>query len=343
MINVLACTSGKNVPSSRFRVRQHILPLKKEGINVTEDFTRNEKLDNPPQLLWKFLPRLGLNTIESWNKIRIPLRSPVRLLSNFFDIVWLERFLINGTLSYELKIKKPVVFDMDDAIWLNGGNDTYKIAGHSAMIFAGNNFLAEWCRQYNKNVHVIPTAVNIDPSSKVYMPGTRKEKVIGWIGTSSNFPNFAAILKPLATVLKNKNISLLICADKDPEFKEFDYNFMLWSPAREKIFFEGIDLGIMPLLDTEWNRGKCSYKMLQYLGNGIPALVSPVGMNKEISDQLGIDITAADADEWLYKATTTLSDLDIANNISIRGKHLIQEKYSTDVISQKIANLFKTI
>ncbi len=345
-MRVAALTSGHVVPSTRFRVRQHILPLEEKKIFVKEFAPLEDKYSPPPQDFFTKMREKGKDPYLKWKQIKKRKRLPSVILSYFFDITWLERILIPEMLSYELKTKKPLVFDLDDAIWLGEGKGfTAEIVKKATMVFAGNQYLADYCSQYSNNVHIIPTAVNVLPQKNTYQRNNEKEKIIiGWIGTSSNLQFLKMIFPELKIILeKNKHVSILICSDKSPESTELPFEFLKWSIDAEKIFFDKTDIGIMPLEDSEWIKGKCSYKMLQYLGNGIPAVVSGVGMNVQVANELDINVCANSKDEWIAKIELSIADKNYYNMVSKRGMELIEEKYSVKVVSTKIAELFLSL
>src|SRR6185436_17408477 len=324
-MRVAALTSGHNVPSARFRVRQHILPLREKKIFVKEFAPLDDKYSPPPQDFFTQMREKEKDPYLEWKKIKKRRRLPSVIFSYFFDVAWLERILIPEMLSYELKIKKPFVFDLDDAIWLGEGKGfTSEIVKKSSMVFAGNQYLADWCSQYSNNIHIIPTAVNVPQGQYSTGRSNEKEKlIIGWIGTSSNLQYLKLISAELKIIMnRNKNVSVLICSDKSPDFSDLDFQYLQWSVENEILFLDSIDIGLMPLEDSEWIKGKCSYKMLQYLGNGIPAVVSGAGMNVQVSKELGIDVCAGSGDEWIEKIEQYLYDSSHYNNVSRRGIEL---------------------
>lgn len=344
-MRVAALTSGNVVPSARFRVRQHILPLKEKKIFVKEFAPLEDKYSPPPQDFFSKMREKEKDPYHEWRKIKKKRRLPSVIFSYFFDITWLERILIPEILSYELKTKKPLVFDLDDAIWLGEGKGfTSKIMEKASLVFAGNEYLADWCSQYSRNVHVIPTAVDVPGTFKKPKSDNKEKIIIGWIGTSSNLKYLELISSELKVISeKHKNVSILICSDKSPDMNGLTFEFLQWSIDSEKLFLDSIDIGLMPLENSEWIKGKCSYKMLQYLGRGIPAIVSGVGMNVQVSEELGIDVCANSAGEWIEKIERCITDETYYQNISRKGKELVQQKYSVEVVSSKIAELFQTL
>ena len=256
MINVAALISGVNVPSARFRMRQHFASLHANGINANELLSGIEKYTPVPRYLKNFF--FGNNEL-SFNAFHIIRKLQKRKLvdeANKSDIVWLERCLIEGKITHELKIKKPMVLDLDDAIWLGEAKGFADVLVRQAqVVVAGNTYVADWCRQYNNCVNIIPTAVNTSvfkPISKI-----KQHKIfnIGWIGTSSNFKFLKTIVPAISILLKEySNVHFSICSNRDPKFFDLNYAFVQWNQDNEVDFINSIDIGLMPLWDDEWSR-----------------------------------------------------------------------------------------
>lgn len=347
MIKVAAFTSGQNVPSARFRVRQLIEPLNDNGVAVKEYSSRIEKYSvSPSRWVYTYSHYTKSDAQKNWAKLKLLSRWSQTLSPNFADIIWLERVLIPGKLTYELKFKKPVVFDLDDAIWLEnteGYGFLDKIITKANMIFCGNSYLADYCSSYNKHIEIIPTSVDIERFCSIEKL-ENKEIKIGWIGTPSNFTFLESIEEVLFDLKKtNKNLQIHICSSHKPIFKKLDFIFTPWSSATEVEFIQLLDIGLMPLPDNLWTQGKCSFKMLQYLSCGVPAVASPVGMNKEVLNDWGYNFSATTSKEWQEIIQQLISDTTLRKLSGNKGREMIELKYSSKVISKKVSTLFKTL
>lgn len=347
MIKVSAFTSGFEIPSSRFRVRQLIKPLLLDGVKVNELTSTIGKYNiEPKPWVYRISDYTGTNVQENWRKLKILKRLPQFISSKFSDIIWLERVLVPNKITYELKLKKPLVFDIDDAIWLKG-TEGYgiidKILMRSDFVFCGNQYLADYCSNYNKNIKVIPTSVDTSRFSPA--PLNDNELInIGWIGTPSNFQFLKEIVPALRVVSKEiKNVRFLICSSEVPDL-DLDFKFVKWSEETEVEFIRSLNIGLMPLPENEWTMGKCSFKMLQYLSCGIPAVASPVGMNKVVYKDWGFETFApTNHSEWIDIIKKLCLDQSLRISCGEKGRNIIVSHYSSKVISRKIAETFKSL
>lgn len=306
MVRVAALTSGHGMPSARYRVRQYISPLKALGVNVREFCPSIDKWKSVPGKPESVTNRQILPLYAAWQAIKLTTRLPGLLGSYGYDITWLNKELLPGYLTFELLLHRPLVFDIDDAIWLTtpwGARATEAIAKRSELVIAGNAYLANRLERIAKRVVVIPTAVD----SNLYRPRTRRDDdakrfTLGWIGSSSNFCYLARIEEALSTFCKqHSDCRFLVVADRAPPLSQFPPGqlvFETWNEATAHTLMQEMDVGLMPLDDSEWTRGKCSMKMLQYMSCGIPVVVSPVGMNQEVLQMGDVGIGANSNDAW---------------------------------------------
>jgi glycosyltransferase involved in cell wall biosynthesis len=356
MIQVCALTSGLSIPSSRFRIRQNIQPLlDAHHINVQEIIPSFDKYSNIPGILgtidWRYyLPPL----YAAWFFIRLGSRIPglIKSYNKFYDLIWLEREFQPGLPSFEPLLRKPLVWDIDDAIWLKkpfGKKIANILAKQSAIIIAGNSFLANYLSDLGGNPTIIPTAIDI----KKYTPKSYQIKpndlfTIGWTGTSGNFNYLYNIEKPLASFLReHKDSYIHIVSDCKPQFDIIPPDkliFTKWDPAIEAKILQEFNLGIMPLEDNDWCRGKCSYKILQYMASGLPVIASPVGMNIDVMQQLQEQgILAKTDNEWYAALKYLYNNPTIGEKWGSTGRIIIEKIYSTEAIAGLLAVAFKKV
>ncbi len=333
MIKVAAITSGRNVPSSRFRVRQFITPLAELGIEVTEHYAR------PNKYLTRRVWPLGLLT-----------RLPGLLASRSADITWLEREMVPGRLTAERFAGGVRILDIDDAIWItNQPGASEQLAAQCQGIIAGNEYIAEHYRQHARQVWVIPTSVDAnrwrprDGGSRLSADTWN----IGWIGTSSNLPFLQICEEPLADFLSEHSAArLTVVCDQPPSLKKSppdSLRFKRWSEQDEVRLVQDFDAGIMPLSDTDWARGKCALKMLQYMSVGIPVIASPVGRARDILEQSEVGVAAATMQGWYDGLTTLYRDRKLSERMGEAGRAVILESYSVEKNVIKLAEVFREV
>lgn len=339
-MRIAAFTPGNNIPSARFRVRQFIEPLAAEGIDLCE-FTSATTAYPPPGKLARL----------AWAAKRVPMLAATALRSRSFDGVLLQREMISGFATLESWTGMPRIFDVDDSIHLlRGGRAARKLAQMCDRVIAGNSWLAEWYGQWNRDVVVLPTAVD----TKVYRPAEPREQraeiVVGWIGTSSNFVHLAEIEEALGQALEHiPQLSLKIVSDRPPPLPLLDptrWRFERWSEAREVADIQSMDIGIMPLSADRWGdwaRGKCSFKMLQYMSCGLPVVVSPIGMNADVLDEAEVGIGAAGTRAWRNALCDLGRSRDQRASMGLAGRQVVERRYSTGVISGGLAKALRSV
>ena len=271
-------------------------------------------------------------------------RIPNILASWRHDITWLERGLLPRIYSLERCLKHPIVLDVDDAIFaISIRNAAAKIAKVSDKIIVGNNFLANWYEKFNKDIYIVPTAINTDlykPNSKIE---PNEDFIIGWIGTSGNYVYLSELFYVIKKFLDTYKAKFYIMSDKPPGFFHEKIKYFKWSAQEECNFINKIDVGIMPLKDDIWCRGKCAFKMLQYMACGKPVIVSPVGMNKEILDKAKVGFGPINHNDWFYALEFLYKNRDKGIILGHRGRKLVEEYYSVKVVTFKIAQVFNSL
>jgi len=348
MISVAAITSGKNLPSTRFRIRQHIDPLQRYGVGVMEYCPRIDKYAPIPFLDGRVNHRYILPVHAAWMGVKLMTRIPGILASRSHQVTWLSRELLPGYPSLEKLLKKPLAFDVDDAIWLTtpfGKSAIQRIARFSDLILAGNDHIANWFAPISNRVHVIPTAVDthrFKPHREMDMDN--EVFTIGWTGSSATLPFLEAIESPLARFLREfKHTRITIMADRKVCFKNIPpekINCRRWSPHAESNFLNTMDVGLMPMPDTAWTRGKCAYKMLLYMATGVPVIVSPVGMNRDVLAMGDVGLSARTDDEWYEALVYIYRHRTSAATMGKTGRGVILNHFDRYLVTQRIADLF---
>lgn len=328
MINVTALTSGRHEPASRFRVRQFVEPLARLGVEVSER--------RPLVNKYAFRRAGPLGALARLRGVASARRS---------DVTWLERELVAGRRTLERFAGERRLFDVDDALWLLGRQGfSERIASESFGVIAGNEFIAEHYRRHCGRVWVVPTSVE----TRVWKPPVERRSglwTVGWIGTSSNLPYLRAIEEPLARFLaRHGDAQLLIVCDKEPRLNSIpprSRRFVRWSAENEIELVQSMDVGLMPLPDTEWARAKCALKMLLYMAVGLPVVTSPVGVGASLIKSARIGIAAGTPDEWYEALRLLFEDCETARAMGAAGRRLAEEKYSVVRNSHRLAEIFR--
>ncbi len=331
-LRVVAYTGGVSVPSARYRVRQYIPSLHTEGINVKEHY-----------LPWGKTRPSSLSLQPFWLIGTCAARAISLPASYSCDVTLLQRHMLPAFIPMEVLTACPRVLDVDDAIWLNrGGHRMKSIARQCRAIICGNKFLAEHFQQWNDRVYIIPTAVNTNLIKPIPHEDTHN-CVVGWIGSGENLEYVYQIESALQSVMQSRLQSrLLIVSDRKPEFKSLPVDrvqFMPWSPEAELKAFTEMTIGIMPLPDSEWARGKCSFKMLCYMAAGLPVVVSPVGMNNEVLALGPLGFGARGIDEWIYSLEALVDNPNLVQSMGDCGRIAVTRHYSIEQIAPRIAHV----
>jgi len=344
-VKVAALTAGRFDPSSRFRVRQHIINLESLGVQVHEFI--------PLIDIYTDLP-LGINTwhrlltypfLLPWKAVKLACRIPGVLCSWRNQVTWLGRYLLSGFPSLEYFLKRPLVLDVDDAAWLDCRFYS-AVARNSDAVIAGNAYVANWFESYSQNIFIIPTAID----TQVYRPANDSQVdqndrfVIGYSGSHSNLKYLRIVEAPLRKfLLAHPDVRFLVMSDKSPDLKEFPPNqfyYVPWTVADEVPTFNQMDVGIMPLTDDIWTRGKCSFKMLQYMSCGIPVIVSPVGMNVEVLAKGQSGFAARSEAEWYDAFLYLYENRSNADIFGQTGRRVVEQFYDVKMISKQLAEIF---
>lgn len=350
MIRVVALTSGKFVPSARFRVRQNIASLAQLGVEVREYAPFVSKYGMFPGWPKNWNPLYAFPLYVAWQGVKLATRAPGILASWDSQVVWLERQLLPGSFTLEGFLKKPIAFDVDDAIWLNPPfkeGAARAIARQAEVVIAGNAYLANWFSTYNRQVYIVPTAIDTERFRPDTHMRSKDRFILGWTGLAPNLPYLYLIEKPLTSLMKEfPEIELWVIADQAPDFKHIPSDrvrYIPWSLEIEVKVLQQIDVGLMPLADTPWARGKCSFKMLQYMACELPVVVSPVGMNAEILNMEQVGLGASKDTEWYDAIRHFYFNREQGQSFGNKGRLIVEQKFNCKVIACQLAEVFKKI
>lgn len=254
-------------------------------------------------------------------------------------------------------LRKRIIYDFDDAIWLTDKADESRfekiirwrskvglICRWSYKISCGNEYLADFARKFNSNVVTNPTTIETEKLHNPNLYQTEKSTnriTIGWTGSHSTLKYLNSII-PIIQLLqeKNKNINFMVIADQKPELQLERFEFVPWKKETEAQDLLKLDIGIMPLPDDEWTRGKCGFKALQYMAMRIPCVVSPVGVNSIIVDQGQTGFVAATGEEWMTYLEKLIRDGALRITMGEVGRKKVIEHYSVASNTANFLSLF---
>lgn len=345
MIRISALTPGLNVPSSRYRVRQYLPALKDAGISVNEFPAKIDYSKQLPGILGKVKQKYIFPLSAAWIGIKTISRINDITKSNRYDAVWLNRIIV-GSVYLERFIRQPLIYDVDDAIWINNEKNIRKIAEKADVVLAGNRFIADWFSQISSQVHIIPTAIDI----RWFFPKDSEPdnlfKIV-WTGSRQTIHYLLFIEGALAKFLNTrKDAFLIVISDEYPQFTIINkekIRFIKWSPDVEVRAIQNANVGIMPLLNSSWELGKCSFKMLQYMACGLPVVVSPVGMNNEVLSKGNIGLYALNFNDWVEGLEYLYKNPGESKQMGLNGRQVITKYYSIDLVVKPMVRIFQNI
>ncbi len=297
-----------------------------------------------------------------------------------FDIVFIQReALLLGSPYFEKQFFKrsKVVFDFDDSIWLLDtspenkkfeflkNSDKTKInIQHAHVVIAGNSFLANYAKQFNSNVVIIPTTIDTlfhkvlgDTSTSFNKPTNNQQSVtlsgvegqspivIGWSGSISTIKHFEIAISVLKEIIKKypNQIEIHVIGQgnySNPDIPVISKN---WSAETEVQNINAFDIGIMPLPDDEWVKGKCGLKGLSYMACGVATVMSKVGVNSEIIENGKNGFLATTKQEWVDALSQLIENAELRTRLGAVGKTTVVEKYSVEANKQKYLHLLKSL
>jgi glycosyltransferase involved in cell wall biosynthesis len=334
----------------RFRVAQYVPYLREAGFDVTiSSFYTPE--------FFKLVYQRGHHVRKAASFVRLAARRAAELFDlGRYDLVLLYREAIPlGPPIIESLVARrgiPVVYDFDDAIFLPNVSDANKafaflkapgrVAGivrRSTHVIVGNDFLADFARRYNAAVTVIPTAVDTARFvPRAASEDSRRPLVVGWIGSPTTFSYLEGIADVLRRVASEHSFVLKVSgAGRAGNFPGVHVENVPWSLADEVRLFNTCDIGVYPLTDDDWARGKCGFKAIQCMACGVPVVASAVGVNREIIDDGVNSFLAAISAEWVEKLGRLLSDAPLRARMAAAGRRTIEERYSLQVTAPRLA------
>jgi glycosyltransferase involved in cell wall biosynthesis len=275
-----------------------------------------------------------------------------------FDLIWIEKELFPNLPSWFERLlagtRTPYVVDYDDAIFHNYDqtsnplkrllkNKIAKVMRHSAMVIAGNSYLGDYAIRAGATVTIIPTVIDIRRYPEPVTQAPEAVLSVGWIGSPATIKFLITLLPVMERLAAKLPLQLVIIgASIDTQRYPFARN-VAWSEQTEVEEISRFDVGVMPLPDAPWERGKCAYKLIQYMACGKAVVASPVGMNVDVV-QHGVNGFLASSDEqWFQALSELLSNPQLRQSMGRVGRTLVEEQYCLQIAAPRLQSLFEQI
>lgn len=327
---LIAYTHELGGPASRFRVEQYLPGLEAAGWSAS---LRPQVPARPWESGFRSSALRRLHRRARMRMREARRRQDVRAAAAF-DVVLLNRDLLGGRAEFEDELfrRNPrVVFDFDDAIFL--GDRERHVAGicaRAAWVTAGNEVLAEFARRHTDRVTVLPTVVDTDAFVVRSDHGRPERLRVGWLGSDRSIDETLRPHLPVLARLRDEiGFELVVVTKPRPELPAGigPWRWIEWSPSVEARIADFFDVGLMPLVDTPFQRGKCGCKLLQYLAAGLPAVASPVGLNVHLLEgERGL--LATDEADWRLALGSLARDESLRRRLGDAGRAFVDREYS---------------
>lgn len=353
MIRVLVLTPYPEgcVGGQRYRIEQWAPLLRRFGIRIAFS---------------PFLTPAAMGVLYQPGHLAVKIRATLHgYLKRFVEavrtppsdvvLVYREATLLGPACLEQLVARRvPVVFDFDDAIYLVGTSavnswsrilkwkgKTEAICRLARHVTAGNEFLADFARRHARAVTVVPSTIDTDVYTMAARPPNTRP-VLGWTGSTTTVSYLTALGPALRRLRERQDFELRVIGG-DVRIDGVPTRCTPWQMATEVEDLRAVDVGLMPLSDDEWSRGKCGMKALQYMALGIPPVVSPVGVNATIVRDGVNGFHATTEDEWLDRLDALLRDESLRRYLGLEARKTVEESYSAHVHAPRMARVLREV
>lgn len=340
--------------SSRLRTLQYLPYLEKQGFEFT---VQNLFDDIYLERLYNSNQRSKLNIIKHYSKRFIYLLNLKK-----YDLIWIEYeifpYLPPIVEQYLNFIGMKYIVDYDDAIFHNYdlsnhiiirkalSNKIDTVMASSSCVISGNSYIFERAKNAgSKCIEFIPTVVDID-RYKISSKSQGSTYIIGWIGSPTTQKYLLEIREALVIISKKYDIKLLLIgasSDIKDLLPNIDIEVVPWNESNEANLIGQMDIGIMPLIDSPWERGKCGYKLIQYMACGIPVIASPVGENVNIVSNSNSGYLASNTNEWVDCLDKLITSHKTYNSFSLSGRKAVETFYSVQSQVPKLTKIIASL
>lgn len=326
MIDILALVPDEWAPSCRFRIRQFVDPLAAEGIALE---------------------------VRGLGRDRSARKRALSRAAEFAAVILHRKLLRRGDFRRLRRLSRRLIYDFDDAVMFRDSNAAgfdsrsrrfrfRRLVAGVDLALAGNEYLKKQAEDAGGRALVFPTVVDTG-SFPPRRPGG-EGKVIGWMGTGSNFIYLTALIPPLRSLLAARpDLVFRVVADRLPELEGLRVDYRRWSEPDEAAELAGFTVGVMPLFDDPWTRGKCALKLLQYGAAAVPAVSSPVGANRSVIRDGVTGYFARGEEEWHSRLEELLDSAEKRERLGRAARRLVEEKYSLSAAAPRLAQIIRRV
>jgi glycosyltransferase involved in cell wall biosynthesis len=339
-------------PGQRYRFEMYFDALREAGMEPELSYLLDAKDDAVMYKSGHYLEK-AMIALRSYRKRLKDLKR----IHEFDLVVIFREALMTRSLFFEQRLLKtgiPVIYDFDDAIWirdvsvankriawLKNPDKIRKILPGCTLVTAGNLYLSKFAAQYNNKVQIVPSTID----ESFHFPLKREQKpyvTVGWSGSMTTLPHFervVPVLKKLKAKHGDKLRLLTIGARCGVDGLDIDY--AEWSAERENELLNQIDIGLMPLPDTEWAKGKCGMKALLYMATGTPPVASPVGVNADIIMPGRNGLHASTDGEWFEAIDRLITDTALREQLGNQALKDVRLHYSKSAWKARLVEIYQ--
>lgn len=286
-------------------------------------------------------------------------RTSALLSCRNYDLIWLEQEVLpwfppvveNGLHRFKI----PYVVDFDDAIFhrydLHArapvkrmlGDKIDTIMRHASLVVAGNRYLADRAADAGaRHVEIIPTVVDLSryPTNSHRRLGPF---TIGWIGSPTTFDYLRELAPVLSAMMQRYPVKVLIIGAGEADANGWPFEFCPWTEASEVPLLQTVDVGIMPLPDTPWTKGKCGYKLIQYMACGIPVVASRVGANSDIVENGSNGFLVTTPTQWFKAIIHLYRQPEVRRKMGARARRSVEEKYQLGITAPRLVDCLQAV
>lgn len=338
-------------PGQRYRLEQWAPHLRaRHQIQIDFDAFESPRLTEVVYQPGRRLEKATLMLRDTWRR-----RTALGRARQYDGVIIYREMALLGPAIYERLLARqrlPIIVDFDDAIWMQGHGSvngvfarlkfpgkTAAICRRSTVVTVGNQYLADWARSRSPQVFVVPTTIELARYPLQPELPSDQPFVIGWTGSHSTLIHLEGARRAIERLATRHRVVLRVICSRPPAepFRGVETQFVPWRDSGEAEEVGRCHVGIMPLPDDEFTRGKCGLKALQFMATGRPVIVSPVGVNRDIVQPDENGLIARTDDDWVSGFEALLSDPERRRRLGTAARRTVEVRYAAPVAAERFA------